>query len=136
MLICPRGSQRKVLRAIWSSISMPNISGAVQTDITDHFPVFVCYPGYFAPNEGCQVMYRKHTDAQIERFIDEVENFVGTFSAININDVNMLVEFFCEKLYDIYDRSFPIETKTSEKRNHSPWITRSLLDSIDRKNSL
>ena len=27
-------------------------------DITDHFPVFVCYPGYSAPNEGCQVKYR------------------------------------------------------------------------------
>ena len=95
------------------------------------------YPGYFAPNEGCQVRYRKHTDAQIERLIDEVENFVGIFSAINSNDVYMLVEVFCEKLYDIYDRSFPIVTKTlSEKRIRSPWITRSLLDSIDRKNFL
>ena len=93
----------------------------------------MCYLGYFAPNEGCQDRYRKHTDAQIERFIDEVENFVGIFS----NDVNMLVEVFCEKLYDIYDRSFPIVTKTlSEKRIRSPWIIRSLLDSIDRKISL
>ena len=79
---------------IWSSISMPNISGALQTGITDHFQVFVCYPGYFASNESCQVRYTKHTDAQIERSFDEVENFVGIFSAINSNDVNMLVELF------------------------------------------
>ena len=48
-------SSSTCLNHIWSSISMPNINGALQTDITDHFPVFVCYPGYFAPNEGCQV---------------------------------------------------------------------------------
>ena len=67
----------------------------------------------------------------------EFENFVGIFIAINSNDVNMLVEVFCEKLYNIYDRSFPIVTKIlSEKRIRSPWITKSLLDSIDRKNFL
>ena len=47
---------------IWSTICIPNISGALQTDITDHFSFFVCYPGYFAPNEEYQVKYRKHTD--------------------------------------------------------------------------
>ena len=47
-------SSSTCLSHIWSGISMPNISGALQTDITDHFLVFVCYPGYFAPNEGCQ----------------------------------------------------------------------------------
>ena len=38
--------------------------------------------------------YRKHTDAQIERFIIEAKNIVGIFSAININDANMLVEVY------------------------------------------
>ena len=53
---------------------MPNINGALQTDITDHFPVFVCYPDYFTPNEGLVKLgrYRKYTDAQNERFIDGV----------------------------------------------------------------
>ena len=46
----------------------------------------------------------------------------------------MLAEVFCEKLYDIYGKSFPIVTNTlSEKKIRSPWITRSLFISIDKK---
>ena len=86
-------SSSTCLDHIWSSISIPNISGALQTDVTDHFPVFVCYPGYFAPNKGCRVKYCKRTDAQIERFISEVKKIIVIFSAINSSDVNMLEVF-------------------------------------------
>ena len=114
-------------------------SGVFNIHISDHFPIFTCVPNVFNsnPSKIIKSIFRCHGEANLENFESHVTSFVREFSFDASCHVSKNCEKFSNSLYDIYNKTCPIKTKTlSEKSASSPWLTDELLRCIERKYEL
>ena len=106
-------------------------SGVIETNISDHYPVFILIDYVRKNNKINLIEFRDFSLTNKNNFISEINKI--SLNDINLGDCNKNTSFFIEKLNNIYNKCFPIRRKqVSEKRLKNPWLTSGILNSIDR----
>ena len=122
---------------IFLNTSMNFRSGLIQTSITDHYPIFVSISQNVPlPNNPIVIKYRNIDSVSLRKF-----KFALNASLIDsiyvVNDPKTAFELFLKIFSDIYDKYFPIKTKTvSHKSSIKPWVTSVLVKRIKIKDKL
>jgi len=115
-------------------------AGVLRVDITDHYPVFAVIPVQ-SERPGSFVKYfRDHSFSSVDKLRDELYHFCNNFELslfLNHTNIEVAVQNFIDKLYELYDRCCPIRSKrVSYGRFSKPWITDQHMASINRKHYL
>lgn len=113
--------------------------GIIKSDISDHFPIFVCFniSNKISRNEKTKVQKRNFTTESKKLFKQELAATDWSFFQNYDDDVNGLYERFSQEVQDIYDRHFPVETKTVKLKDiQTPWISKGIKKSSKRKQRL
>ena len=114
-------------------------SGLIFSTISDHLPIFIKKTINTNMTEAIQaktIKFRPMSDDKISLFRDllSAENFEPI---INQNNIDAAWLDFSTKLFEIYNRVFPIQTKTiSPKSDIKPWINRDIVAKIKKRNLL
>ena len=130
-------TSRTLIDNILIKANMKHISGVIETDLSDHFPIYTSLPEITlsAPNTPTTIQYRLADDSCKRKF-----KSVLTHTQFNIcPDVEAKEVFsaFNEKFTEHYDKKFPIKTKTlNHKDIKSPWVTDTLLMKRDNRYKL
>ena len=115
-------------------------SSIIVTDITDHMPTILLSDldiSETKPNIKKPIYKRVHSDDNIINFKKKLLK-VKWHEILDNIDVNSDYNTFVETFNKLYDECFPLK-KCSENRRKdplSPWITKGLLTSINKKNKL
>ena len=123
---------------IWINYDITYKAGAVVTCVTDHCPVFVVFLSVLRVDYArVPLKFRDHSERTISAFLENAKNFCSSFISLNDTDVNDQCSQFCDGLFYLYSKCFPLKTKyISQKRFMNPWLTDCLLKSIDRNHRL
>ena len=117
------------------SLHESSLAGIFLHKISDHFPVFFLnkFKGKVVDKEF--VIFKETINPRnINNFKDLLINH-NWDSILDCNDVNLATSQFLHQISYLYKICFPIK-KIVVKRNHKPWVTQCLLNSIKRKNKL
>ena len=115
-------------------------STIIVTDITDHMPTILSSNIDFTMQKQFtkNVTYkRKLCDANINRLKQKLSN-VNWHEVLSNDDVNSDYNKFVDKFNGLYDECVPLRKCTINRKKEplSPWITKGILKSINKKNSL
>lgn len=123
---------------IWFNSFVHSSSGVFNVNITDHFPIFlILRDNELFIDNYVDVKFRCYKKDNIQMFISEVDEYVGSFPNFACDDMHVICDSFCTELFDIFDRCFEIKSKQiSVKRALTPWLTNHVLRCIDRKHQL
>ena len=113
-------------------------SAIILSDISDHFPIFASFPLLRTSVPKAYVHTRLFTQDNILSLKSSLllADWSGVF---NSNDPDHAFEIFVDKLTVLLNEKIPIIKKkinNKKKISRSPWITKSILRSINRKNNL
>ena len=125
-----------LLDHIYINFAPPSVSGIIQHIISDHRPIFlnISLPQGNNPQYKSKFRLINHQNRELfKRALCDVHwEFLLTRDDINSN-----FNIFFNKFSQLYNKHFPIMTRTiNKKRIINPWITPSLLNSIRNKNFL
>ena len=113
-------------------------SGIIKTDISDHFPIFLCYK-YIAEKEDAKkefIYKRRFSDQSIGAFKIRLcdINWSKVRQCRNANEA--YINFF-NIIDSLYDECFPVaKIRLKQKKHVTPWITRGIKKSSKRKQNL
>ena len=101
----------------WTNILSDFSSGVIDTDITDHFPIFAIFNSFKSNvNEKISIQFRDLSSINIESF----KNMINNTNWIDVlgNDFNpsVLVDNFMKHLKETYHKCFPLKTKVIENK--------------------
>ena len=116
-------------------------SGIIVNDISDHFPVFTMLPNITRDHYKEKDRFigkRDFSETNVNRLREALES-TDWSDIYNSGDVNYSFDKFMEVLLYYYNRIIPI--RQHSRANHKkcprlPWITKSLLKCINKKNNL
>ena len=107
-------------------------SGVVLFPLTDHFPIHYMFRG------DCKGVCRVIESRLITA--DTISNFISAMSradftqVFNCNNINVAIGLFWEKLWKVYNSSFPIKRKKVKSNLiNAPWITPEVKKCIKKK---
>ena len=109
-------------------------SGILETNISDHFPIFAVFNNYFSNNEEkCKIEYRALHDSNLENlYINLCSYRVNDF--INEDNVNESLNNLDNILLLELNKCCPIKTKfVSPREQKNPWINSELKSLIKRR---
>ena len=112
-------------------------SGIILSDISDHYPIF----SRSSYNSNKKIIssqsFRKVTTNNLARLNESLEDADWT-EVYNTHDTNTAYNIFMTSFMSQLDRHIPIVNKRTnyKKKPRLPWITKSILRSINRKNNL
>ena len=114
--------------------------GLIISDISDHLPIVsVCF-GHFLCKDRNGFTIRDTSGIRVNEFRLKLQNTNWDFSdqANNVNDPNTAFNIFIVKYTGLFDTCFPFKTIKGKALNSfgKPWLTKSLLRSINKKNML
>jgi len=124
---------------IWYNQIDDAVSGILKLDISDHFAVFTSIILQIPNSEFILKRFRDHSENCVQLLRTRVSAFVADFNMSGNPDcdVNAATVEFCDRLYEIYDNCCPLRSKTvSVDRMSKPWITRELINCVNRKHHL
>ena len=100
-----------------------HISGVIETNISDHFSIFTSIPlTAKETNKNTEIKYRSINDFNQRKFNYQLTHS-DIFNIFNVNDGQVAFSMFFETFNNLYDRYFPITSKTlSTKDLEKPWI--------------
>ena len=100
-----------------------HISGVIETIISDHFSIFTSIPlTAKETNKNTEIKYRSINDFNQRKFNYQLTHS-NIFNIFNVNDGQVAFSMFFETFNNLYDRYFPITSKTlSTKDLEKPWI--------------
>jgi len=128
-------SNDRCLDHIWINRQCDTINSCVfRVDITDNFPVMALLS--LNVDLGGKVLkkFRDHSKQAINKLRKECQLYVSTCDYHNVLDLDVGMDNFIHKLYDIYDFCCPIlEKNLSYRRSKKPWITDELIQCINHK---
>ena len=112
-------------------------SGIVPSDITDHYPIFACVPIKLTIKRNDYRKRRKITTENLTNLKNSLKEIDWTY-VYNTSDVNLSYDYFVKTITSKIDDHIPLRNiKNKYKRiPRLPWITPSILRSINRKNNL
>ena len=114
-----------------------HISGVIETNISDHFSIFTSIPLTVKEiDKNCEIKYRSINECNQRKF-----NYQLTHSDIsnilNVNDSKIAFSMFFKTFSDLYDRYFPITSKTISKKDlEKPWINNVLIKRMSIRDKL
>ena len=115
-------------------------SGLIISDISDHLPIFSIVFGDYLRKDSNSFTIRDTSEKRVNEFRHKLENTNWDFSdqANNANDPNTAYNIFIDKYTGLFDTCFPFKTIKGKALNsfRKPWLTKSLLRSINKKNKL
>ena len=120
---------------IWGNVNNVLLSGVIEAHITDHIPCFVVF-SINSNTEGSNFVktFRDFSERNMNVFGSVLRDFTDDFVVSDDDDINMKVAHFLDKLFKLFDSSFPIRRKCiSHNRALKPWITDQHIRTIDRK---
>ena len=110
------------------------------SDISDHLPIFSIVFGDHLRKDSNSFTFRVTSEKRVNEFRHKLENTNWNFSdQVNIaNDPNTAYNIFIDKYTGLFDACFPFKTIKGKALNsfRKPWLTKSLLRSINKKNKL
>ena len=115
-------------------------SGVIVSDISDHFPIYAKVP---LVKSCClktqRFTFRDFSESNIDRLRERLltANWEEVFGIDN--DAETAFHTFLDKFSRLYDEIIPLRQSTRstyKKTPRMPWITKSLLKSINHKNNL
>ena len=142
LINCPTrvfGNSSTLIDHAWTDQLYDDVlSGVIEIDITDHYPIFAFLPILFDKNSLTLKKFRDHSEANIQNFIKAVEDNITIESLTNCPDIDIRMEVFSDQLTSLYNIHCPIRTKQiSENRILKPWITNEIKnDIIEKKHDL
>ena len=121
-----------------NSLDDNNMNGILITDISDHFPVFTIKRNITVNNAQRVTQVRQITPDNIDNLMDELSKEDSWTEVIDNDDPNESYNIFYNKLYNLYNKAFPIKTYTSRilKSHQKPWLTKGIQRSLKNKNKL
>ena len=120
-----------------NTIEYKTISGNLIYDISDHLPNFILIYKMFKDNHNYNRYLRDYSQFNEAEFIEVAEvNWMTVFG--NSEDVNFIFSSFLDNLSELVDKHVPLKklSKRKAKLLSKPWITKGILISIKRKNTL
>ena len=111
-------------------------SGIILSDISDHYPIFAQIPIKLTTKQKIFQKRRKTTPENLTTLKNSLAEIDWSF--LNTSDINLSYENFIKTINTEIDNHIPLcNIKNNYKRTpRLPWITKSLLRSINRKNNL
>lgn len=112
-------------------------SGIWIVDISDHLPVFTILPIKTKSKEIKKyINKRTFTQEGLDIFKQDLQNHEWS-DLNNIEDVNSMYSTFIHAIQHLYNKCFPVQTKTIRAHElYRPWLTRALKKSITKKHNL
>ena len=115
-------------------------SSILVTDITDHMPTVLTTRNNLTNHSGStkKITYKRiHTDDNIAKFKQRLID-VKWQEILDNNNANDDYNKFIETFDTLYNECVPLKKCTNNRRKEpmSPWITKGLLKSINKKNKL
>ena len=106
-------------------------SGLIYSSISDHYPIFISIMGTTVPqNAPNEIKYRLIDDTRIRKFKYALSNSLQHIFE-GVTDAAIAFDKFFELLNNLYNKYFPIKTKTvSIKSLRHPWVTDTLVRRI------
>ena len=127
-----------IIDNIFTNILPVPKAGIILSDISDHFAIFAHLQLKITTNKSKELStYRKYTEDNISNLIEHLRS-ADWSNILESDDANESYNLFSDKLTSSLDTHIPLQKK---KHNYKripvhPWITKSLLRSINRKNNL
>ena len=124
---------------IFSNVDKETESGVILSDISDRCPIFAKISSFFNTSYDSPPvkMVRKFTPEKMQRLKEKLNSF-NWAEVLVVNDPNRSFNNLMHILTNALNECIPlIKCKPNKKRQpRNPWITKSLLRSINRKNNL
>ena len=111
------------------------LSGILETDISDHYPVFHIVDMSLYPKENLYQKCRSVTDENTSKFIDALNSQDWT-NILSCSDAQKAYTSFHVELSRLYNACFPIKYIKQGYKNRKPWLTKALKKPIKIKNCL
>jgi hypothetical protein len=112
------------------------ISGILQTDISDHFPVFSICTDKTVQKSECTYQVRDFSSHNLVKFHNILSRFNWNLITEN-NDCQEAFSFFHANFSKIFNLSFPIkEVKSNSYKTRKSWLSQGIKNSIKMKNKL
>ena len=113
-------------------------SGTICTDVTDHLPVFSLFniDNYERHRKTFQSYTRKISNENIAALLGELYRIDWTFLN-NLQDIEQMYDAFLSVITIAYNKCLPLVPNKSERlKIRKPWINKSLIRCIQKKNKL
>ena len=112
-------------------------SGVLETDITDHFTIFLCI---LDRRSDCSLLRRDFRDCSeesLDRFKSKLTESLSCFESYDSLDVNTRTKIFMNIFWNSYEECCPVKTKfISRTRLNKPWFDSDLRRLCDEKHKL
>ena len=135
----PQGLQSgtpSLLDHVYINFTPPSVVGILHYEITDHYPVFLNFILPQAKSLTYDLKFRLFTGEHKQKFTRDLSQILWEEILIH-GDLNENYNKFHSIFYDIYNRNFPVVTKSiTNKKIKNPWITKTVLNLISRKNAM
>ena len=119
----------------------PSIKSSILiSDISDHFPIIASFPLSIknTKNMNDNTFSRDFGFENMQRFKGDL-GATDWSNVLNESDVEKAYDKFLEVLISLYEKNFPLLNKKQKGRRKSPqmpWVSKSLLKCINKKNKL
>ena len=116
-------------------------SGIIVSDLSDHFPIYASISGFVIGNKSRQTVnpsIRVMSESNLNRLRERLGS-VDWSSVYNQRNIDSSFDIFLDILTTNYNSTIPLQKPNRsnyKKVPRQPWITQSLLGSINRKNNL
>ena len=132
-------SSTSLIDNIFSNVIPHPDSYIVLSDITDHYPIVTHYTlSQSINNNDPRLFRRKVNNEKLASLASSLEH-VDWSPVYGVDEVNSSYDNFCDILNDQLDTCIPkqrVKLNDYKKTPRLPWITKSILRSINRKNNL
>ena len=120
---------------LWVNIGSHCLSGVIDVDLSDHLPNFTLLNFFKCKSPIRYINFRDMSLKNKNNFIQDIEVTLNSESFDEVN-VNESMNKFMNILNVLYNKNFPIRKKQlSLKRLNNPWLTKGILESIDKCHS-
>ena len=120
-------SSSTVIDHMWSNILSDVMSGVIETDITDHFTVFMCISGKKSEGNLVRRQFRDCSVRNIEKLQRDLSLKLNNFHMYNNINVTLRTKIFCEIFQSSYNMACPVRTKYISRSTLSkPWFDEDL----------
>ena len=113
-------------------------TGIIQTDISDHFPIYVATKSINLSNYPSKISIQKRiiNEKSMLSFKNEICR-TNWIDVTNTECPNVSYNLFSNKFLSLYEKHFPLKTFNIKTKNIlSPWITKGIMKSSKQKQKL
>lgn len=112
------------------------VRGLLAKHISDHLPVFAIYDCHHKLMKESKIRQRRRTTESVNAFTADLM-FPDWSNVLQTQAVNTAYEIFLDSFLGQYNKSCPVrQSKRKNKRSEKPWLTRGILITHEKKNSM